>query len=1084
VTTFTVASWDILCERVAAFLGELPADPFTAQTLLVPSLGHGRALAQYVAATRARGQAITAGVDFVTPAGLYRRASSGDGSWKTTGLAQVIATALTDASRQVTPDRLVSESLRVARLFRRYLTHCPDILSAWEAGDDVSATGALLETSQRWQPAVWRRVVAVLGPPPSAAAAAATVAPDSPVGVVLVDGGATSTWNLIAALADTKPVSLWRYNPVPPSSSGDIAIRRYLPPEHPAAFALLRDSPPPATPLRQSSDSPPSLLAAVQAHVAGLSLSSHPSPPLADGSLQLHLSHGPSRQVEVLREVLTGALADDPTLEPRDVLVLTSDLATYAPLIQAVFHPASGGHPGRQLRVRLAANQLSCPNAPLELLLRVLRLPMERCESAELLDIAAQPQVAARFGFDAPALVRLRELITDAGVIWGLDAAHRAQFGLSGTRQSTWFAGVERLSVSALQSPTAVSAPPPTLPVASVETQDLPLIGALAELVSRLRRAVATNATPATFNAWRERLLTQLDWLSAPSTPNDTTLTEARALLATLGNSPATPHDTPEPRNDHTASVGVSHAPQVEAADLAGLLSRLAGGIRGRPSYHNGSLTVTQLGDLTAVAYDVVVLLGIDDDQWPRRTPVDPDDLTPPNVSSAERADARWQLLAALLAARKRFVAITKGLDPVTNRPLADPLALRDLRRLIAACGVSDTEVLRRHPLQPHEWSDFVGYGQEPPFSFDTDALRGALAAEQRPVPIPPHWDVPLPFPAGYRAPDSPERVELADLEAFFANPARELLGAHGIRLTRWESEPRRELPLELDPLARYQVGQLLLDETMAGVPLETSLQRIRLAGLVAPGESGGAQLRAIIPQVQRIAERVAAYRGPTERVRVDIDDGVFRLGGSLCTWGGKLLEWRFGSVKATQLARMWLRLLALVVARPDTPAMGAVLGRGAATYLRAPAAAQAAQLLGDALRLGRAGLTRLVPLPVETAAAWVGLDAHYRKAPQVAAAEAWLGNAFRAIPGEATAPERPEWAYFFPAQSFDELLRPEPLPDDPADPRRSSAVAAPQGHSVSDSPHRSRFDVLAHWFWQPVLAARVSASEFGGTHG
>ena len=40
-----------------------------------------------------------------------------------------------------------------------------------------------------------------------------------------------------------------------------------------------------------------------------------------------------ARQVDVLREVLLGLLADDPTLEPRDILVMCPDIETYAPLI-------------------------------------------------------------------------------------------------------------------------------------------------------------------------------------------------------------------------------------------------------------------------------------------------------------------------------------------------------------------------------------------------------------------------------------------------------------------------------------------------------------------------------------------------------------------------------------------------------------------------------------------------------------------------------------------------------------------------------------------------------------------------------
>ena len=56
-----------------------------------------------------------------------------------------------------------------------------------------------------------------------------------------------------------------------------------------------------------------------------------------DRSVAVHACHGPHRQVEVLREVVLGLLAADPTLEPRDVLVACPDVETFAPLVSAAF---------------------------------------------------------------------------------------------------------------------------------------------------------------------------------------------------------------------------------------------------------------------------------------------------------------------------------------------------------------------------------------------------------------------------------------------------------------------------------------------------------------------------------------------------------------------------------------------------------------------------------------------------------------------------------------------------------------------------------------------------------------------------
>ena len=88
------------------------------------------------------------------------------------------------------------------------------------------------------------------------------------------------------------------------------------------------------------------LLARIQADVRAdrrppgrRSPTGRPRPPLdpGDRSLQVHACHGRARQVEVLRDAILHLLEDDPTLEPRDVIVMCPDIETFAPLIQATF---------------------------------------------------------------------------------------------------------------------------------------------------------------------------------------------------------------------------------------------------------------------------------------------------------------------------------------------------------------------------------------------------------------------------------------------------------------------------------------------------------------------------------------------------------------------------------------------------------------------------------------------------------------------------------------------------------------------------------------------------------------------------
>ena len=157
--------------------------------------------------------------------------------------------------------------------------------------------------------------------------------------------------------------------------------------------------------------------------------------------MQVHACHGRTRQVEVLREVVVGLLADDPTLEPRDVLVMCPDVETFAPIIAATFAIGAeddAAHPAARLRVRLADRALRQTNALLAVLSQLLELGTARLTASQVLDLAGTPAVRQRFGFDDDELERLRDWTVGAGVRWGLDAEHRARWQLGDVEQGTW----------------------------------------------------------------------------------------------------------------------------------------------------------------------------------------------------------------------------------------------------------------------------------------------------------------------------------------------------------------------------------------------------------------------------------------------------------------------------------------------------------------------------------------------------------------------------------------------------------------------------------------------------------------------
>ena len=160
----------------------------------------------------------------------------------------------------------------------------------------------------------------------------------------------------------------------------------------------------------------------------------------------------------MLRDAVLHLLEDDPTLEPRDVIVMCPDIETFAPLIQATF---GSGHRGEDdedepdrddtsppdLRVRLADRSLRQTNPVLGVVSQLLALADQRATASQLLDLAGREPVRRRFGFDDDDVSRMQEWVAESGIRWGFDAAHREPFKLGALQANTWRAGLDRILV-------------------------------------------------------------------------------------------------------------------------------------------------------------------------------------------------------------------------------------------------------------------------------------------------------------------------------------------------------------------------------------------------------------------------------------------------------------------------------------------------------------------------------------------------------------------------------------------------------------------------------------------------------------
>ena len=229
--------------------------------------------------------------------------------------------------------------------------------------------------------------------------------------------------------------------------------------------------------------------------------------------MQVHACHGTARQVDVLREVLLGMLQADPTLEPRDILVMCPDIETYAPLISAAVRPRRGrrddGHPAHRLRVQLADRSLTQTNPLLGVAAQLLDLAGSRATASRCSTWPRPSRYAAASGSPTTTSTRWPTGCASPACGGAFDQDHRDAVRAGRYPQNTWRFGLDRVLTGVAMSADSHAWLGTTLPLDDVGSNRVELAGRFAEYVDRLRprdrpRSPAPGRSPTGWTRWRD----------------------------------------------------------------------------------------------------------------------------------------------------------------------------------------------------------------------------------------------------------------------------------------------------------------------------------------------------------------------------------------------------------------------------------------------------------------------------------------------------------------------------------------------------------------------------------------------------
>ncbi|KLV65732.1 exodeoxyribonuclease V subunit gamma [Citrobacter murliniae] len=615
-----------------------------------------------------------------------------------------------------------------------------------------------------------------------------------------------------------------------------------------------------------------------------------------DTSVSFHVCHSPQREVEILHDRLLAMLEADPTLTPRDIIVMVADIDSYSPFIQAVFGSAPAD---RYLPFAISDRRARQSHPVLQAFISLLSLPDSRFVSEDVLALLDVPVLAARFNINEEGLRYLRLWVNESGIRWGIDDDNVRELELPPTGQHTWQFGLTRMLLGYAMESTQGEWQS-VLPYDESSGLIAELVGHLASLLMQLnlwRRGLAQERP---LEEWLPVCRDMLNDFFLPDAETEAAMTlieqQWQAIIA--------------------EGLGAEYRGAIPLSLLRDELALRLDQERISQRFLAGPVNICTLMPMRSIPFKVVCLLGMNDGVYPRQlAPLGFDLMSqkPMRGDRSRRDDDRYLFLEALISAQQTLYISYIGRSIQDNSERFPSVLVQELMDYIGqshylpgdellTSDESETKVkahiTRLHTRMPFDVQNFQPGEQQ---SYAREWLPAANMSGKA------HADFvqPLHF-------TMPETLTLETLQRFWAHPVRAFFQMRlRVNFRSEESEIPETEPFTLEGLTRYQLNQQLLNTLVEENDAERLFRRFRAAGSLPYGAFGEILWDTQRQEMQSLADRIIASRQPCQSMEIDLScNGVQITGWLPQVQEDGLLRWRPSLISVSQGVQLWLEHL------------------------------------------------------------------------------------------------------------------------------------------------------------------------------
>ena len=623
--------------------------------------------------------------------------------------------------------------------------------------------------------------------------------------------------------------------------------------------------------------------------------------PAADSSISVHSCHSPMREIEVLYDQLLLALDENPELDPDDILIMTPDIDTYAPMIEAVFDTPDEGQP--QIPYGIADRGIEGASPAIDAFLSILGICESRFGVTEVLDLLDATPIQEAFEFAEDELNRLERWIRDNRIRWGIDGSFKEKKKLPANQGFTWKAGLNRMLLGYAMRQRDDKLYDGIYPYGEIDTSDdAELAGRLSHFLNELFE----------LSSEAEQTKPAAEWAALFNRTISTFLPDNREYYREISGLREALEDLKA-----FAELGgfQGHIPfSVVRSWLQDQLEnqKTGGGRIGK------GVTFSSLMPMRSIPFSFIGMIGMNEGAFPRsRIPIEFDlmHLEPREGDPVRSEEDRFLFLDNILSARDTLYFSYVGQSNRQDSDFPPSVVLREfLDYLEQHYGLNVEDLVTRHRLQSFS-PDYFLDKKLTAYSENKRNISRKLLEESSEGTA---------FMKDKLEEADPEYKQLSvnDLVSFFQHPAKYLLQKRlGIFLNEEEILTEDREPFELSGLDNYKVGQELLDRFIKEKPVDEFDRILKARDMLPEGWSGEQAYQQKADQASIFASHVKKELNQRQLDEVEVDMKIeeFRIVGTLSNiFEGSQISYRFGSTRSKDLIDLWIRHLLFQEIKPE----------------------------------------------------------------------------------------------------------------------------------------------------------------------